>query len=712
MIATAAELQILLTLKDAYSQGLKDAGANTDGFASKVKSLIAPLAGLAAGFASFKTLESAISSTQELGAEVSKLSRETGLGAEDASRLLEVFKHFGQSGDDASRSLGQFAKNLTIAHEETLGFSTTATTTQKLFESLGITVQTTSGQMRPLNDVLLDVADKFHGMQDGAEKTGIAMQLFGKSGKDMIPILDQGSAGIADLEKEADKLGVTLTAQNLTTIKQYTASQRDLKEAFAGLKLEVGVEVMPVLTDFSNWFTDHQGDIRRFVSEAIGQFKTLGSDASEGLGMIRDGLQWIPDNKAVIELAIAGIGTAIVASLGPASFAYAAVATIVVLLGKIGKLKSDNELSSLQTERQQLLDSMDQANVRLGNEEPVGGGTLRDKLLAQRGQVDAPVEQQKLSDITDRLATVNERIKELTTAGTDLGAVAGAAIPPVVKLAGPDGLGAIPPAANKAKDAAAEAAKKLAEAMQRMSDSIGSALEDDDISFKEFTDINKQALKDGLEPLTAAYAGHLEAAQLLTTSVNGNAEEVYDLTKNMTKLTDVMKTSGVEAVKLGVTFAQDVVGKIRDAFSSISGGTTKEEATLDLQIAQVQQRIAGFNAASGGQDITAALAPDNALLASLQRQRDLMSANNDVAQKQFTLANQNLLTTQQRDKAEQDLIGDQRLATGWIQQNTTDFANLSPAVQGATTAMQHLMLYIATLMQGGQGNLQLAARGV
>ena len=47
-----------------------------------------------------------------------------------------------------------------------------------------------------LRRVMMQVADAFKKMPDGAEKAGLAMKLFGKSGADLIPLLNEGADGL------------------------------------------------------------------------------------------------------------------------------------------------------------------------------------------------------------------------------------------------------------------------------------------------------------------------------------------------------------------------------------------------------------------------------------------------------------------------------------------------------------------------------------
>ena len=57
------------------------------------------------------------------------------------------------------------------------------------------------------------MADKFKAMPDGTKKTALAMDILGKSGKDLIPLLNSGSEGLGEMLAEADSLGITLSTE-------------------------------------------------------------------------------------------------------------------------------------------------------------------------------------------------------------------------------------------------------------------------------------------------------------------------------------------------------------------------------------------------------------------------------------------------------------------------------------------------------------------
>lgn len=81
-----------------------------------------------------------------------------------------------------------------------------------LFATLGVSATDASGKLRAADEVLLDLADVFQALPDGAEKTALAVDLFGRSGASLIPLLNEGSSGIREMTDEAARLGLVLDA--------------------------------------------------------------------------------------------------------------------------------------------------------------------------------------------------------------------------------------------------------------------------------------------------------------------------------------------------------------------------------------------------------------------------------------------------------------------------------------------------------------------
>jgi hypothetical protein len=85
---------------------------------------------------------------------------------------------------------------------------------------LGISAVDSSNKMRPVDELMLDIADKFSKMPDGAQKTALAMELFGRAGANLIPMLNGGRDAIGqyastistDMAQAADMFNDSLNA--------------------------------------------------------------------------------------------------------------------------------------------------------------------------------------------------------------------------------------------------------------------------------------------------------------------------------------------------------------------------------------------------------------------------------------------------------------------------------------------------------------------
>lgn len=304
---------ILVTIKsntDSLKSGVADVqnmGDQSKTMGQKIQTgLNVAAAGLAvvgAGLTAYA--KNATDYTENLVKSSASLGRTIGVSTTQASQLVAAFGRMGISADDATQMFGIFSKQIQAA---TNSSASDALATQKLqiqidqtkasiaattaeinkngdasgalglklrdlnntlssqqnqlntsanaFDQLGISVVDTNGKQKDFNTILLEVADKFKAMPDGIDKTTLSMSLFGRSGKDMIKVLDLGSSGIQDLETQADKLGLTLTAKTIGSINNLVQSQKNLKDQTDAMKISVGTATAPVLTSFNKGIND------------------------------------------------------------------------------------------------------------------------------------------------------------------------------------------------------------------------------------------------------------------------------------------------------------------------------------------------------------------------------------------------------------------------------------------------------------------------
>ncbi|GAA3089626.1 phage-related protein [Kribbella aluminosa] len=201
---------------------------------------------------------------KEVGGQVMGLQRVMGGTAEQASRLRFAAEQSGVGFDTLSKSTGKFEKALVASNDG--GKKASAMILQ-----LGFNFRDAHGHILPMTTVLPELADKFKAMPNGAEKTALAMKLFGKSGADMIPFLNKGKTGIEDLMKQTDKYGLTLTGANLDALKKSKAGQREWNATLDGLKVQFGAQILPILNKFVAMLRDK---VIPFVTRITGFMST------------------------------------------------------------------------------------------------------------------------------------------------------------------------------------------------------------------------------------------------------------------------------------------------------------------------------------------------------------------------------------------------------------------------------------------------------
>jgi hypothetical protein len=230
LVANAARL--ISGMKDAQTQ-VAGSMKSIEGGVGKLQDAFKGLAALA-GVASFGLW---IKSAIDAGDEAFNLSQKLGVSVKELGGLQLAFKLAGVEGDAMEKGLVKLSVQIS--------------SNGKALQSLGVDARGANGTLRSTTDVLKDVADRFAGMDDGARKTAIAVQLFGKSGAAMIPLLNEGSAGLREMDEMARKLGLTMSDETARSSDQLNDTLDLLKMAVQGVARQAVAEVLPSLTNMA-----------------------------------------------------------------------------------------------------------------------------------------------------------------------------------------------------------------------------------------------------------------------------------------------------------------------------------------------------------------------------------------------------------------------------------------------------------------------------
>lgn len=204
----------------------------------------------------------------KFGAAVYDMGIKVGTSAQDSSTLVAAMQDLQIPVDQGTQAFARFEKGLTAFSTSASGTTTSIGTSAAGLKAMGISATDASGKTKPFMDLISEVADKFKAMPDGADKTALAMQLFGKTGADMIPMLNLGKDGLAEISDEAKKYGLQLSGDNVDAIRKFALAHDQMNMAVEGARLQIGTLLIPILNKLVSGLTE----VIAWVVPAVEQF--------------------------------------------------------------------------------------------------------------------------------------------------------------------------------------------------------------------------------------------------------------------------------------------------------------------------------------------------------------------------------------------------------------------------------------------------------
>jgi len=193
------------------------------------------------GYAGIQSIRFLTTDFAALADSQMKFSRATGVSLEVLGGLTHGMELSGGKAEDVNNAIQKVSKT---ALEASQGIKTYT----RLYDTLGVAITGADGKLRGQDAILMDVADRFAEMEDGSKKVGLAMQLFGRKGRTMIPLLKKGSKGIKEMIAEAKKLGLIITPEQAKTAERFQDGLLRLRRVLTGVRNSIAVRVLPPLT--------------------------------------------------------------------------------------------------------------------------------------------------------------------------------------------------------------------------------------------------------------------------------------------------------------------------------------------------------------------------------------------------------------------------------------------------------------------------------
>jgi len=282
----------------AFGAGLTAVGATFIGIGATI---LAPLAATTQVFAS-------------AGDQLAKMSARTGISVEALSELAFAAE---QSGADMETLEGGLRKMQQVLVEAAGG----SKSAQESLDLLGLTVADLA-RLSPDEQFKL-IADRLSQMQHPALRTAAALDLFGKSGTRLLPLMANGAQGIEELEARARQLGLTMSTEDAKAAEAFGDTLSDLWKVIKAGVVAIGGALAPMLSALAERITSTVVTVSEWIRNnsdlIVTVFKVAAAVVAAGAAV------------AVLGTAISGLGTV----LGAVATVFTAVGAAVGVLGSL-----------------------------------------------------------------------------------------------------------------------------------------------------------------------------------------------------------------------------------------------------------------------------------------------------------------------------------------------------------------------------------------
>ncbi len=281
-------LRIKADIND-LTKNLNKAAKDADGFGDNIGKV--SKAGAAVLVTMTTATIAAVKAAGEHAEAIEMVSQKTGIARQTIQQWSVILAENNLTTDHLTTSMKGLSKMMVDAADPSSAAANT-------FEELGITGKSTDA-------VILQIADRFKEMPDGAEKARLAVELFGKSGLDMIPILNKGSEGFRESMEASKRFGAVLSDSTLRVLSdaddafdRLGVATKSVSYQFAGLMAPAVASVTNSLSEGVGWLGRYLQAMNEMKAEQTGSSSSWGKWAEILKTIIAPSLAIIPQHLA------------------------------------------------------------------------------------------------------------------------------------------------------------------------------------------------------------------------------------------------------------------------------------------------------------------------------------------------------------------------------------------------------------------------------
>lgn len=192
---------------------------------------------------------------------IDKMSQKMGLSR-------ETFQEFDFIASQSGTSVEQLQTGMRTLTGLMDSASEGSETAVKTFEKLNLTWDDGNGKLKSQEQMFEETVTALQNMEDGTEKARLATEIFGRSGMELMPLLNGAAGSVEEMKEKAHELGLVLNDEAIDSGVQFTDTMDQLKRSFQSVTTKIGVEVMPIFQSMCDWVISNMPTIQA-VFEAV-----------------------------------------------------------------------------------------------------------------------------------------------------------------------------------------------------------------------------------------------------------------------------------------------------------------------------------------------------------------------------------------------------------------------------------------------------------
>lgn len=250
----------------AFNRGLRRASNRLKAFGKATERIGA--SALRASALILAPLGAATKLFASMGDQVAKMSLRTGVGVEALSEI-------GFAAEQSGANIEVFEKGLRTMQRTINDATRGLTTATDAFKDLGVSVEDFQTLAPEAQFKLL--ADRISQIADPSKRAALAMQIMGRAGTQLLPLMRNGARGIEALQAEARSMGLTISTQSAEAAAEFTDRMNSLFRVVKVAAFEIGAALVPQLIELSKtlqavatastqWIRANQGTLQSVAS--------------------------------------------------------------------------------------------------------------------------------------------------------------------------------------------------------------------------------------------------------------------------------------------------------------------------------------------------------------------------------------------------------------------------------------------------------------